>query len=117
MERRNIAYLIGLALAIVGCVLGSTVSYWLKHAEVIDTDSWVEISEKEAEIILTQPWELILMGVGFCLMIFGLSTMARAIGRSAAWGLCAFLSVIGIFIVLALHENTKQETLASKDGT
>jgi hypothetical protein len=62
------------------------------------------------------PWILALCAigkwVGTGLLVAGFCYYAKAKGRNGAWGLVAFLSCIGLIILVCLEDKTK-----NKDGT
>lgn len=51
-------------------------------------------------------WGGLIMLTGTILLIAGLSHYALAKGRSGWWGLCGFLSIIGLIILALLKDHT-----------
>jgi len=46
------------------------------------------------------------IGLGFLVYVVGLAIMAIAKGRSSGWALTAFMSILGLFIVLLLRDES-----------
>ena len=55
----------------------------------------------------SNPPGIIMILVGSGLLVAGLAYYAIAKGRSAWWGLCGFLSIIGLIILAFLEDRTK----------
>ena len=53
--------------------------------------------------------------IGTALLIAGLSYYAIAKGRSGWWGLCGFLSLIGLIILSMLKDHVPNDVVAQKE--